>query len=67
MRENVVDVLGSPEIEGLMDTIPNNTTTMEPSCRTEILDVEAYGKGGLEVDEERPVTADENAVVDVDG
>ena len=50
-----------------MGTIPNNTTTKEPSCKTEILEVEAGGKGGLEVDEEGPVTADENRVVDVDG
>ncbi len=50
-----------------MGTIPNNTTTKEPSCRTEILDVETNGKVGLEFNDEESGTADENPVVDVDG
>ncbi len=67
MREDVVGLLELAESEGPMDTIPNNTTTKEPSSRTEILDVEAGGKAGLEVAEEGHVTAYENAIVDVDG
>ncbi len=67
-RGYVVGVLRMAESEGPIGTIPDNTTTKEPSCWTEVLvDVEAGRKGGLEVDEEGSVAADENAVVDVDG
>ena len=67
VREYVVNVIGMRESDGPMSPGPNNATIKEPSRETEILDVATGSERGIEVDEERSVSDEENKVVNVGG